>query len=761
MAKKDRIDLIKEFEGQKDNDYIVLTTYCFDPIFFDNYIFKKIRQNNPNAEIIVLIDAEQYEKSFDFFTSETGKSYHLLPIYINRGVFHPKIFIFLSDSDKKLTSYVGSGNLTIPGLTKNAEIVSKTEYNLENSYLDIKIISDFINGLINGFIHDKKVTGTLQDIRDYLEPFQGSDYYYAKYKIIHNLNQPIIQQLLDEFDNTNFEEILLLAPFLSKSPVLIDKLAEDLNFHKITLILPKNNHTPIDIQKYYKSASKHNIELDILTGEFKERNRIFHSKIMYFTGPKNYLLIGSANLTISALLETSTNGNIECSILFEDLEAHTILDDIKTSPFDVNSIECMEEPSYDRNTLLKIYSVDFDEDRNILDVETEKIDADADITLTYEDGRSDSYKDHLKDGKFTKYINKSIPTSLTINCANKQARRRIFYDRLYFLRKFSKSSSISINEVNSKISHDASISLSEILSILGGIFKKQPEVTTSRQQVVKGKKLKVDSPSKAKSFLNSSLKNLIDIHYFGTLKNSLEDNLDEYHNDKQVSKEYQLYQRYSKRINENTIFASIKKINELIKYYAVITESDTNEIIGYQSLLIYVFLIFTNEYRLIPVLEEFREILKENVDNIVDNKISRSAGRMFFCRLLTMDYVFKYNDTYNFKVDLFSYEDFVNEKTYYKIRNNIENLLDSQFTEEFNDNDFNYYYAGMASYIFNSNNMDDGFNYTLDLIKTSKGDFESVLTTLIKILLDGTDDYPRRLGFSEEARKKAGKVLNM
>ena len=85
----------------------------------------------------------------------------------------------------------------------------------------------------------------------------------------------------------------------------------------------------------------------------------------------------------------------------------------------------MEEPSYDRNTLLKIYSVDFDEDRNILDVETEKIDADADITLTYEDGRSDLYKDNLKNGKFTKYINKGIPTSLTIKCANKQSRRRI------------------------------------------------------------------------------------------------------------------------------------------------------------------------------------------------------------------------------------------------------------------------------------------------------------------------------------------------
>ena len=114
---------------------------------------------------------------------------------------------------------------------------------------------------------------------DYLEPFQGSDYYYAKYKIIHNLNQPIIQQLLNEFETTEFEEIMLLAPFLSKSPVLIDKLAEDLKFDRITLILPKNNHTPIDIQKYYESASKHNIKLDIVTGNSKSAIEPFIQKL--------------------------------------------------------------------------------------------------------------------------------------------------------------------------------------------------------------------------------------------------------------------------------------------------------------------------------------------------------------------------------------------------------------------------------------------------------------------------------------------------
>ena len=96
MAKKDRINLINEFkEEQTNNDFIILTTYCFDPIFFDTYLLNKLQYNNPNSEIVILIDAEQYEKSYDNFTDLTGKNYHLIPIYMNK-VFHPKIFLFAS-----------------------------------------------------------------------------------------------------------------------------------------------------------------------------------------------------------------------------------------------------------------------------------------------------------------------------------------------------------------------------------------------------------------------------------------------------------------------------------------------------------------------------------------------------------------------------------------------------------------------------------------------------------------------------------------
>ena len=72
MVKEDRIDLLKEFEKQCDNDYIILTTYTFDPVFFDEFLLPKLERNNQSAEIIVLMDAKQYEQTYLRFTTIMG-----------------------------------------------------------------------------------------------------------------------------------------------------------------------------------------------------------------------------------------------------------------------------------------------------------------------------------------------------------------------------------------------------------------------------------------------------------------------------------------------------------------------------------------------------------------------------------------------------------------------------------------------------------------------------------------------------------------
>jgi hypothetical protein len=92
MAKTGKINLITEFsEVQEENDIIILTTFKFGPPFFDIFLMNKILENNPSAEIFILMDGNEYTQSYDSFTNHTGRTYHLIPVFCNKGVFHPKL----------------------------------------------------------------------------------------------------------------------------------------------------------------------------------------------------------------------------------------------------------------------------------------------------------------------------------------------------------------------------------------------------------------------------------------------------------------------------------------------------------------------------------------------------------------------------------------------------------------------------------------------------------------------------------------------
>src|SRR3972149_8290308 len=118
MAEKNSINLLETIKKEKNNDLIIFTTFVFEPIFFDGYILRKLKQNNPNATIIVLMDGKIYSTLHDEFTNETGVEYALIPIFGN--LFHSKIFLFKSESKSRVL--IGSHNLTLSGITQNLEL---------------------------------------------------------------------------------------------------------------------------------------------------------------------------------------------------------------------------------------------------------------------------------------------------------------------------------------------------------------------------------------------------------------------------------------------------------------------------------------------------------------------------------------------------------------------------------------------------------------------------------------------------------------
>jgi hypothetical protein len=102
-------------------DRALFTTYSLSLTFFESVILRLLRQSGCR-EIWVVADAQGYQASLMERRSHgVGQEYHLVPVALPHGVFHPKC-CYLEGSDGDLLA-VGSGNLTFGGFGRNLEVL--------------------------------------------------------------------------------------------------------------------------------------------------------------------------------------------------------------------------------------------------------------------------------------------------------------------------------------------------------------------------------------------------------------------------------------------------------------------------------------------------------------------------------------------------------------------------------------------------------------------------------------------------------------
>jgi len=289
------INLLETIKKEKNNDLIVFTTFVFDPIFFDGYILRKLKQNNPNSIIIVLMDSKIYSTIENEFTSETGKEYALIPV--DGNLFHSKIFLFKSKSKSKVL--IGSHNLTLSGITQNLEL----SFDSDNEQLASDSL-EYIASLLRKNLDSKNPWYKR------LEPFLKNT---KNSILITNEKDSILDQTLNLVKNQTkrVNEIIVFSPYFSKVELIIKKLL-DLNPKEIKICVQKNNHNLDTINlKNFTSVSLNEVTPNNL--------RRLHSKFIVFrSSGKDLILMGSPNFTSPALLETSTIGNYETALLLEE-----------------------------------------------------------------------------------------------------------------------------------------------------------------------------------------------------------------------------------------------------------------------------------------------------------------------------------------------------------------------------------------------------------------------------------------------------------
>ena len=107
-------------KGRWDN--ALFTTYALSLTFFETHLIKNCLVKTGCRNIWVVADVDGYQQSLaERQSARVGQEYHLVPVALPNGVFHPKCS-YLSGPDGDLLM-VSSGNLTFGGFGRNVEVI--------------------------------------------------------------------------------------------------------------------------------------------------------------------------------------------------------------------------------------------------------------------------------------------------------------------------------------------------------------------------------------------------------------------------------------------------------------------------------------------------------------------------------------------------------------------------------------------------------------------------------------------------------------
>lgn len=305
----ERLRILEEIVKSYDYKIALFSSFNFEIGYFERAILNKLFDNGIR-KVSLFIDSQEFEIALMNLDRSSlniglGKRYIVSPVDIN-GAFHPKMVLLLGEKKAKLI--VASANIKTSGYEKNNEIFNITEYtNKSPEYQDIIVdaIRYFMSLDSISYGLDSSLINECADFFYYSKSRRNGERYF-----IGNIDKPIIDQLkpimVDEV-----KEIRIAVPYFDNKASAIDALSSLFSEAKIKLYIQQGKST---FPEEYKA--KYNMDL---FDSFDDNGSaaFYHGKVFLFkTESKDYIMYGSANCTMSALLKTYKNGgNVECDLM--------------------------------------------------------------------------------------------------------------------------------------------------------------------------------------------------------------------------------------------------------------------------------------------------------------------------------------------------------------------------------------------------------------------------------------------------------------
>lgn len=313
---KESINIIDEMTKGNYENSIILSYNC-SLIFYEGLILRKI-WNNGCYNNSIIMDHNQYTNLINEEKDKAqfcGSNYYMCDSIAVSGVFHPKVILLTGKKSGLL--FIGTGNSTFSGYGKNYELFYKFKYSNDNPehLLIFQQIVDYINRLQEMFNLNPVINKRIEMLRRET-PWLKNKSMTTEEIILHNLDKPILNQLSEKLPK-NIKKIVLIAPYFDKRLYSILNLQKRYPQADIEIITQSGNtNFPIE---FFLSKKDTFPRVSLYRFRALEEGRVLHAKLLYFQGgDREFLFLGSANISRPALELDISKGNAEIGVLISE-----------------------------------------------------------------------------------------------------------------------------------------------------------------------------------------------------------------------------------------------------------------------------------------------------------------------------------------------------------------------------------------------------------------------------------------------------------
>ena len=296
----------RDFLREPGYPIALLTTYSFDPHFFERLVLPDLWAGGSNS-VLVLVDHATLRTALNSHLGDLrhlGRRYFLQPVEW-RGAFHPKVFLRLGDEGGLV--WVGSNNLTRGGWGGNSELGGA--WRLDRNELDgggwLPSLLSYLDTTTTGFA--KELLEKAQRL-----PWLGEIPVDGRHDVLCSHRETIGDRVSARWAGRRFKSLKVLTGSTDRDAGFLGWVAETFGIEDIDICV-----TP-ECASFEASA----------LGDLGARVRfvpppgrkLMHAKFYWFEGPDgSAALWGSANCSRSAWLITGQN--LEAMVIEDAPEA--------------------------------------------------------------------------------------------------------------------------------------------------------------------------------------------------------------------------------------------------------------------------------------------------------------------------------------------------------------------------------------------------------------------------------------------------------